>query len=78
MIQKIEFPQQPTYYILRDEENGPILSHGKVEPSQVLETIRNIMETYIDENEWEAKLLEGGIDLNEQEDLPSPLGGIEL
>lgn len=76
MTQKIEFPQQPTYYILRDEENGPILSHGKVEPSQVLETIRNIMETYIDENEWETKLLERGIDLNEQEDLDSPLGSI--
>lgn len=37
-----------------------------------------VTDTYLDKAEWESKLLEGGIDLNEEEDLPSPLSDIEL
>jgi len=77
MTQKIEYPEQATFYICKDS-NDTVQAYGKLEPSQVVETIHPTLDLYLDEGEWEAKLLEGGIDLNEQEDLDNPLGDIEL
>lgn len=68
MSLEIRNPEQTTYYICREDETFIITSYGSVEPTQVMETGQPIMDTYLVKSEWEAKLLEGGIEL-ETEDI---------
>ena len=74
----IKNPEQTTYFICREDETFTIVAYGSVEPTQTMNTGQPIVDTYLDKAEWEAKLVEGGIDLNEEEDLDSPLSDIEL
>lgn len=63
---KIENPKEKTYFICREDDTYTIMSYGSVDPTQVMETSQPIVDIYLDKNEWESKLLESGIDLNEQ------------
>jgi hypothetical protein len=63
---KISYPQQITYFICKNDEN--ITGYGEITPEQEMTTGQPIVDTYLDKGQWEAKLLEGGITL-EQENL---------
>jgi hypothetical protein len=67
-MDSIKNPKQTTYFICREDETFTITAYGSVEPHQTMNTGQPILDTYLDKNEWEAKLLEGGIDLTTQED----------
>jgi hypothetical protein len=75
MIQKIEYPQQTTYFISKDSESV-IQGYGKIEPSQVVETIHPTLEAYLDEQEWQSILIQNGINIEQELDLSIP--GLEL
>jgi hypothetical protein len=66
-MDSIKNPEQTTYFICREDETFTITSYGSVEPHQTMNTGQPIVDTYLDKSEWEAKLLEGGIDLTTQE-----------
>jgi hypothetical protein len=63
---KISFPTQITYFICKNDKN--ITGYGEITPEQEMTTGQPIVDTYLDKGQWEAKLLEGGITL-EQENL---------
>ena len=63
---KISYPQQITYFICKNDEN--ITGYGEITQEQEMTTGQPIVDTYLDKGQWEAKLLEGGITL-EQENL---------
>ena len=60
-------PEQTTYFICREDETYTITAYGSVEPHQTMNTGRPIVDTYLDKAEWEAKLLEGGIKIEDEE-----------
>lgn len=62
MSQKIEYPEQTTYFICREDETFTITAYGSVEPTQVMETGQPILDSYLDEAEWAAILIAEGID----------------
>ena len=62
MSQKIEYPEQTTYFICREDETFTITAYGSVEPTQVMETGQPILDSYLDEAEWAAILIAAGID----------------
>ena len=65
MIQEIKNPEQTTYFICREDDTFTIKSYGSVEPHQIMKTGQPIMDTYLNETEWEAILLKAGIELQE-------------
>jgi hypothetical protein len=65
-MKSINNPEQTTYFICREDEKFTITAYGEVEPSQTMNTGQPIMDTYLDKAEWEAKLLEGGITLEQE------------
>ena len=68
-MKSIVNPEQTTYFICREDDTYTITAYGSVEPNQTMNTGQPIMDTYLDKTEWEAKLLEGGITLEESEEL---------
>lgn len=60
-------PEQTTYFICREDETYTITAYGSVEPHQTMNTGQQIVDTYLDKAEWEAKLLEGGIKIEDEE-----------
>jgi len=71
-MNSIKNPEQTTYFICREDETFTIMAHGSVEPHQTMNTGQPIVDTYLDKAEWEAKLIEGGITLDEEELVPTP------
>jgi hypothetical protein len=61
---KISYPQQITYFICKNDEN--ITGYGEITPEQEMTTGQPIVDTYLDKGQWEAKLLEGGITLEQE------------
>ena len=68
-MNSIKNPQQTTYFICREDDTFTIVAYGSVEPTQTMNTGQPIMDEYLDEAEWEAKLLEGGITIEENEEV---------
>jgi hypothetical protein len=64
-MKSIVNPEQTTYFICREDETYTIVAHGSVEPNQTMNTGQAIMDEYLDKVEWEAKLVEGGITIDE-------------
>lgn len=64
-MKEINKPKELTYFICREDETNTITAYGEINPDQVMKTGQPIVETYSDKDEWEAKLLEGGITLDE-------------
>jgi len=71
-MNSIKNPEQTTYFICREDETFTIMAHGSVEPQQTMNTGQPIVDIYLDKAEWEAKLIEGGITLDEEELVPTP------
>ena len=65
MINEIKKPEPIKYYIVRNNENK-IMAYGVVEQNQQMQTGQPIMDTYLDKTEWENKLLESGVTLEEE------------
>ena len=65
MINEIKKPEPIKYYIVRNNENK-IMAYGVVGQNQQMQTGQPIMETYLDKTEWENKLLESGVTLEEE------------
>ena len=68
MSLEIRNPEQTTYYICREDDTFKVTAYGSVEPNQVMETGQPILDEYLDESEWLAKLLEAGIDPTKEEE----------
>ena len=68
-MKSIVNPEQTTYFICREDDTYTITAYGSVEPNQTMNTGQPIIDTYLDKVEWEAKLLEGGITLEESEEV---------
>jgi len=68
-MKNIKNPEQTTYFICREDDTFTITAYGSVEPNQTMNTGQPIIDTYLDKAEWEAKLLEGGITLEESEEV---------
>jgi len=64
-MNSIKNPEQTTYFICREDETYTIVAHGSVEPNQTMNTGQPIMDEYLDKVEWEDKLIEGGITIEE-------------
>jgi hypothetical protein len=65
-INEIYKPTVITYYILFNEETGSIIDYGQVNPDCVLSTIWKI-ESYTDMAIWVNKLIELGIEIQEND-----------
>ena len=68
-MNSIKNPEQTTYFICREDETFTIMAYGSVEPHQTMNTGQPIVDTYLDKAEWEAKLVEGGITIEENEEV---------
>ena len=66
-MKSIKNPEQTTYFICREDDTFTITAYGSVEPTQTMNTGQPIMDEYLDEAEWLAKLLESGIDPREEQ-----------
>ena len=66
MINEIKYPTQTTYFICYNADRVDVMAYGSVEPDQWMETGQPILDTYLDESEWLAILLERGINPNEE------------
>lgn len=66
---KIENPAQTTYFICREDETYTVTAYGSVGTDRVMETSQPIVDTYLDESVWLAKLLEDGIEPNSEQQL---------
>ena len=64
-MKNIKNPEQTTYFICREDDTFTITAYGSVEPNQTMNTGQPIMDEYLDKAEWEAKLVEGGITIEE-------------
>ena len=62
---KITKPDNLTYFIARDDENFEVKAYGSVDTNQEMVTPHPIVDTYLDKAEWEAKLAEAGISIEE-------------
>jgi hypothetical protein len=62
---KITKPDNLTYFIARDDENFEVKAYGSVDTNQEMVTPHPIVDTYLDKAEWEAKLAEAGITIEE-------------
>ena len=67
-MKSIVNPEQTTYFICREDETFTITAYGEINPDQVMKSGQPIVDTYIDKAVWEAKLLEGGITLTQDEE----------
>ena len=65
---EINKPQELTYFICREDETFTITAYGEIKPDQVMKSGQPIVDTYTDKSVWEAKLLEGGITLEQDEE----------
>lgn len=61
---KISYPQQTMYFICKNNEI--ITAYGEITPEQEMTTGQPIVDTYLDRNEWLSKLLESGINPDEE------------
>ena len=68
-MNSLKNPEQTTYFICREDETFTITAYGSVEPHQTMNTGQPIVDTYLDKSEWEAKLLEGGITIEQDEEV---------
>ena len=63
---KITKPDNLTYFIARDDENFEVKAYGSVDTNQEMVTPHPIVDTYLDKAEWEAKLAEAGISIEQE------------
>ena len=66
MKHEIKNPEQTTFYICREDDMFKVTAYGVIEPNQQMQTGQPIMDTYLDKTEWENKLLESGVTLEEE------------
>ena len=66
MKNEIKNPEQTTFYICREDDMFKVTAYGVVEPNQQMQTGQPIMDTYLNEIDWQNKLLEEGIELEEE------------
>lgn len=66
-MKSIKNPEQTTYFICREDETFTIVAYGSVEPNQTMNTGQPIVDTYTNKAEWEAKLFDGGITIQQTE-----------
>jgi hypothetical protein len=62
MALEINYPQQTTYFICREDDTFTITAYGVVETNQCMITGQPIMDQYLDEAEWVQILIDAGID----------------
>ncbi len=62
MALEIQYPEQTTYFICREDDTFTITAYGIVETNQCMITGQPIMDQYLDEAEWVQILIDAGID----------------
>jgi len=65
MALEINYPEQTTYFICREDDTFTVTAYGIVETNQCMITGQPIMDQYLDEAEWIAILIAAGIDPEE-------------
>ena len=65
MALEIQYPEQTTYFICREDDTFTITAYGIVEPNQCMITGQPIMDEYLDEATWVQILIDAGIDPEE-------------
>ena len=65
MALEIQYPEQTTYFICREDDTFTITAYGVVEPNQCMITGQPIMDEYLDEATWVQILIDAGIDPEE-------------
>ena len=66
MKNEIKNPEQTKYYICREDDMFKVTAYGVVEPNQQMQTGQPIMDTYLNEIDWQNVLLEESIELEEE------------
>lgn len=62
MALEIQYPEQKTYFICREDDTFTITAFGAVDTNQCMITGQPIMDQYLDEAEWVQILIDAGID----------------
>ena len=65
MALEIQYPEQTTYFICREDDTFTITAYGIVETNQCMITGQPIMDEYLDEATWVQILIDAGIDPEE-------------
>ena len=65
MALEIQYPEQKTYFICREDDAFTITAYGAVDTNQCMITGQPIMDQYLDEAEWVEILIDAGIDPEE-------------
>ena len=65
MALEINYPEQKTYFICREDDMYTVTAYGIVETNQCMVTGQPIMDQYLDEAEWIQVLIDAGIDPEE-------------
>lgn len=60
MALEIQYPEQTTYFICREDDAFTITAFGAVETNQCMITGQPIMDQYLDEAEWVEILINAG------------------
>jgi hypothetical protein len=59
MALEIQYPEQKTYFICREDDAFTITAYGAVDTNQCMITGQPIMDQYLDEAEWEILINAG-------------------
>ena len=65
MALEIQYPEQTTYFICREDDAYTVTAYGIVDTSQCMITGQPIMDQYLDEAEWVQVLIDAGTDPQE-------------
>ena len=65
MALEIQYPEQTTYFICREDDMFTVTAYGIVDTNQCMITGQPIMDQYLDEAEWIQVLIDAGIDPQE-------------
>jgi hypothetical protein len=60
MALEIQYPEQKTYFICREDDAFTITAYGAVDTNQCMITGQPIMDQYLDEAEWVEILINTG------------------
>ena len=60
MALEIQYPEQKTYFICREDDAFTITAFGAVDTNQCMITGQPIMDQYLDEAEWVEILINAG------------------
>ena len=65
MALEIQYPEQKTFFICREDDTFTVTAYGIVDTNQCMITGQPIMDQYLDEAEWIQVLIDAGIDPQE-------------